>query len=83
MNNEKEIAYINNLFFKGDEAKKGNKHNAKRIKIANQYYKKARSALEYFFISNNEVILSTTKWANRWDISTETALKWIREFKEQ
>jgi hypothetical protein len=74
--------YINELFSKGIEKTAYNQHNAKAIKAANSYYKKARCALEYFYLLDKKIVYSTTHWATRWEVSTTTALNWIREFKK-
>ena len=46
-------------------------------------YKKARCALEFYFMLDNGTVYSTNKWAKRWSVSTSTAHEWCKQFKEE
>jgi hypothetical protein len=46
-------------------------------------YKKARCALEFYFMLDIEIVFSSTTWANRWKVSRGTAHEWCKQFKEE
>ncbi len=47
-----------------------------------QLLKKGRSALEFYFMLENGIKFSVSKWGKRWGVSTGTASKWVAEFEE-
>lgn len=48
----------------------------------NSVHKKARSALEFYYLLNIDITFSSNKWAKRWNVSTSTSSRWLKEFKE-
>ena len=47
-----------------------------------QKYKKARCALEFYFMLDHDNTMSIGRWAKRWQVSTSTAFMWVKEFQE-
>jgi len=45
-------------------------------------FKKARCALEFYFLLYDDITFSANEWARRWQVSSSTSSRWVQEFKE-